>query len=77
MGSIRPTSNSILIGKNLRRLREDHGMSHEVAAKRIGVSTRQVRRWEYGEQNIRSKWIPPICSVYHCDPNAVFMWTYK
>jgi transcriptional regulator with XRE-family HTH domain len=47
-------------GNPLREFREQHGMSQVELARKIGVSSVTVSRWETGQRRIDPKFLPKI-----------------
>ena len=60
------------LGKKLRKLREEHGLSQEKFANDISVSRQIVSRWENGEviPNVGS--VKKICDYYKIDSTLLF-----
>ncbi len=52
--------------KGLRALRKSKDLSQEELAELLGVSSRQVCRWETGTSKPRLDLIPEICGVLGC-----------
>lgn len=53
-----------MVGMNIKILRTELGMTHDVFAKRIGVSARTLRRWESGERDPGIKYLKRIVDQY-------------
>ena len=51
------------LAKNIRRHREDAGLSQEAAARLIGVSLGTWGKWERAEVDIPSSWLPIIATA--------------
>lgn len=52
--------------KGLRVLRDAEGLSQADLAEMVGVSPRQVGRWETGESEPLASLIPKICRALGC-----------
>lgn len=58
--------------KGLKALRTAEKLSQEELAERLGVSSRQVSRWETGESDTLASLIPKICEVLGCSLNQLW-----
>ena len=52
--------------KGLKALRDAEGLSQAELAELVGVSSRQVGRWETGESEPLASLIPKICRALGC-----------
>lgn len=52
--------------KGLKALRDAKGLSQAELAELVGVSSRQVSRWETGESDPLASLIPKICRALGC-----------
>jgi transcriptional regulator with XRE-family HTH domain len=55
--------------KNMRAERARSNLTAEEVAKRIGVSTQQVYRWESGRQEPASSKLLALSRLYRCSPD--------
>lgn len=56
------------IGRNIRRCREERGISIEALGMRIGMSDSNVWRWEVGAAYPRMDHIFALAKALNCDP---------
>ncbi|GAB3111910.1 helix-turn-helix transcriptional regulator [Streptomyces calidiresistens] len=63
-GTINPTVRRRRLGQELRRLREDRGMTAEEVADRLLVSQSKISRLENGRRSISPRDVRDLCGVY-------------
>ncbi|MQS08624.1 helix-turn-helix domain-containing protein [Streptomyces alkaliphilus] len=63
-GTINPTVRRRRLGQELRRLREDRGMTAEEVAERLLVSQSKISRLENGRRSISPRDVRDLCGVY-------------
>ena len=52
-------------GDRLKEIRRDHGDTQEMLARKLGVSTPTVSKWEQGESDPNVKTLIRICRLYN------------
>jgi len=60
------------IGDNLRRVREKQKISQQEVADFLGVDRKTYERWEFGEADIKSSYIPKIAEFLHIEISDLF-----
>lgn len=55
-------------GKNLRKIRQEKGLTQEALANAINVCHQSVSKWETGEAMPQVKWIYRIADVLKVNP---------
>ncbi|MDH6112412.1 transcriptional regulator with XRE-family HTH domain [Kitasatospora sp. MAP12-15] len=65
--SINPTVRRRRLGAELRRLREQKGMTAEEVAQRLMVSQSKISRLENGRRSISPRDVRDLCDVYNVD----------
>jgi transcriptional regulator with XRE-family HTH domain len=63
-GNVNPTVRRRRLGQELRKLREDSGMTAEQVADRLLVSQSKISRLENGRRSISQRDVRDLCSVY-------------
>lgn len=63
-GNVNPTVRRRRLGQELRRLREDRGMTAEEVAARLLVSQSKISRLENGRRSISPRDVRDLCAVY-------------
>jgi transcriptional regulator with XRE-family HTH domain len=63
-GNVNPTVRRRRLGQELRRLREDRGMTAEEVADRLLVSQSKISRLENGRRSISPRDVRDLCGVY-------------
>jgi transcriptional regulator with XRE-family HTH domain len=66
-GIVNPTVRRRRLGQELRRLREDRGMTAEEVADRLLVSQSKISRLENGRRSISPRDVRDLCGVYEVD----------
>ncbi|MDB1087122.1 helix-turn-helix transcriptional regulator [Streptomyces sp. ACA25] len=66
-GNVNPTVRRRRLGQELRRLREDRGMTAEEVADRLLVSQSKISRLENGRRSISPRDVRDLCEVYDVD----------
>ena len=61
-----------IFGENLRRIREEKGMTQRQLAKQLMVCHQSVCKWETGVVSPQVKWIYPIAEALKIDPKDLF-----
>lgn len=56
------------VGRRLRLIRLQRGLTQEEAARRLGISYQQIQKWEAGHNRLHVGWVGSICQVYGCSP---------
>ncbi|MFE5209939.1 helix-turn-helix domain-containing protein [Streptomyces sp. NPDC056600] len=65
--SVNPTVRRRRLGQELRRLREQKGMTAEEVAERLLVSQSKISRLENGRRSISQRDVRDLCGVYEVD----------
>jgi transcriptional regulator with XRE-family HTH domain len=60
-----------MIGDNIRKLREEKGMSQLELAKKLFVSDRTVSSWEVNRTEPKMGMIEQICVALHCQKSDI------
>lgn len=55
------------IGGKLREIRLNKGMTLEVAAEKIGLTTKAIQFYETGQRQIKYPTIAKLCKIYDYD----------
>ncbi|WP_130800081.1 helix-turn-helix domain-containing protein [Streptomyces otsuchiensis] len=63
-GNVNPTVRRRRLGQELRKLREDRGMTAEEVADRLLVSQSKISRLENGRRSISQRDVRDLCGVY-------------
>ena len=58
----------------IRKRREDMGMTQSELAKKIGKSFRTVQSWERDESYPNAEMVWALCEVFGCTPNDLLGW---
>ncbi|WP_344261096.1 helix-turn-helix transcriptional regulator [Streptomyces sodiiphilus] len=66
-GNVNPTVRRRRLGQELRRLREDRGMTAEEVADRLLVSQSKISRLENGRRSISQRDVRDLCRVYEVE----------
>ena len=61
-------------GQNVRQYRKVAGLTQEELAKKVGISTMSIRRYENGERIASRKIIETIAAALGCDPYSLYSW---
>ncbi|ARF55802.1 helix-turn-helix domain-containing protein [Streptomyces gilvosporeus] len=69
--NINPTVRRRRLGQELRRLREDKGMTAEQVAERLLVSQSKISRLENGRRSISQRDVRDLCSVYEVEDHRI------
>lgn len=56
----------VVVGLNLRRLREQHGMSQAALAERSDMSASQISRLEQGQRTLDLWQAIKFTNIFHC-----------
>ena len=59
-----PTLSRLVLGKALRRLREESGVSREAACKTIRASESKISRLELGRTGFKPRDVADLCALY-------------
>ncbi|MDT0347031.1 helix-turn-helix domain-containing protein [Streptomyces litchfieldiae] len=70
-GNVNPTVRRRRLGQELRRLREDRGMTAEEVAERLLVSQSKISRLENGRRSISPRDVRDLCGVYEVDDSKL------
>lgn len=60
-----------MIGDNIRRLREEKGMSQSELAKKLFISDKTVSSWEVNRTEPRMGMIEALCVALHCQKTDI------
>jgi transcriptional regulator with XRE-family HTH domain len=69
--NINPTVRRRRLGQELRRLREDKGMTAEQVAERLLVSQSKISRLENGRRSISQRDVRDLCGVYEVEDQRI------
>ncbi|GAA3627242.1 helix-turn-helix transcriptional regulator [Streptomyces chitinivorans] len=69
--SVNPTVRRRRLGQELRRLREQRGMTAEEVADRLLVSQSKISRLENGRRSISQRDVRDLCGVYEVDDQRI------
>ncbi|WP_284117346.1 helix-turn-helix domain-containing protein [Streptomyces fragilis] len=69
--SVNPTVRRRRLGQELRRLREQKGMTAEEVAERLLVSQSKISRLENGRRSISQRDVRDLCGVYEVDDQRI------
>lgn len=61
-----------MIGENIKRLREEKGLTQAQLAEMLPCSQVLIVLWERGDRNVTSTYIPHLCRALDCDPNELY-----
>lgn len=62
---------------NIRKRKDELGLSYTQLAYKMNLSARTVQDWAYGKNYPRTADIPRLCEVLECSPNYLFGWEEK
>lgn len=65
----------VQVGSNIRRLREDRGISQKQLAAGAGISFQQVQKYESGANRISASRIVQVCEFFRVQVTALFAGT--
>ncbi|MFC9815080.1 helix-turn-helix domain-containing protein, partial [Streptomyces virginiae] len=65
--NVNPTVRRRRLGMELRKLREDKGMTAEQVAERLLVSQSKISRLESGRRSISQRDVRDLCDVYEVE----------
>ncbi|MFD5881338.1 helix-turn-helix domain-containing protein, partial [Streptomyces yangpuensis] len=65
--NVNPTVRRRRLGMELRKLREDKGMTAEQVAERLLVSQSKISRLENGRRSISQRDVRDLCDVYEVE----------
>lgn len=86
-GTVEHRSLRGVIGANMKRARNDAGLTLEVMADRLSnsqfapvryvdgsrsLSAATYKQWELGRNPVHLDWVPALCDVLDCDPGFLF-----
>ena len=60
-----------MIGDNIRRLREEMGMSQADLAKKLSISDKTVSSWEVNRTEPKLEMIEALCVALHCQKTDI------
>jgi len=66
----------VLIGRNLKRIRENHNISHAQLAGMIGTTPQRLSAYETGRDGMGKDYMERICRALQVEPSE-FYWTDK
>jgi transcriptional regulator with XRE-family HTH domain len=69
--NVNPTVRRRRLGQELRRLREDKGMTAEEVAERLLVSQSKISRLENGRRSISQRDVRDLCGVYEVEDHRI------
>ncbi|MEW2548930.1 helix-turn-helix transcriptional regulator [Streptomyces sp. NPDC047002] len=69
--NVNPTVRRRRLGQELRRLREQRGMTAEEVAERLLVSQSKISRLENGRRSISQRDVRDLCGVYEVDDRRI------
>ncbi|AIA04185.1 MULTISPECIES: helix-turn-helix domain-containing protein [Streptomyces] len=69
--NVNPTVRRRRLGQELRRLREDKGLTAEQVAERLLVSQSKISRLENGRRSISQRDVRDLCGVYEVDDRRI------
>lgn len=61
-----------LLGKNVRQLRKQQGLSQEQLAEKVGCSTKHIASIESGQSFVTCETLGILCSVLNTSPSFLF-----
>ncbi|MDT0309052.1 helix-turn-helix transcriptional regulator [Streptomyces sp. DSM 44917] len=70
-GNVNPTVRRRRLGQELRRLREEQGMTAEEVAERLLVSQSKISRLENGRRSISPRDVRDLCAVYQVEDHRL------
>ncbi|WP_059007311.1 helix-turn-helix domain-containing protein [Streptomyces specialis] len=70
-GNVNPTVRRRRLGQELRRLREERGMTAEEVADRLLVSQSKISRLENGRRSISPRDVRDLCGVYEVEDSRL------
>ena len=60
------------IGRRIRELREERGLSQDELARRLGVHPQSLWRYEHGERNLSASKIKEVATALNVEPGELF-----
>lgn len=62
----------VIVGRNVKELRNHFAITQMTLAAHIGVSFQQVQKYEKGTNRISASTLYHICLLLNCTPNYLF-----
>jgi DNA-binding transcriptional regulator YiaG len=66
------TEVDVFVGKQLKALRKNAGMSQTNLAEQVGVTFQQIQKYERGTNRIGASRLWAFCQVFSVNPNQFF-----
>lgn len=63
---------SVIIGRNLRRIRTDRGMTPRQVDRAVGASRGTTNRWENGRTSPTGYFVLQLARVLHCTTDELY-----
>ena len=60
-----------IFGENLKRIREEKGISQDELARRIHICRESVSKWETGKASPQLKWVYEIAVALNVNPTEL------
>jgi len=60
------------VGQNIRRFREEAGLTQEALAEKLGFSTSHIANIEGGKTGISDEILASICNLFHKKPAEIY-----
>lgn len=70
-----PNQTDVIVGNNIRRIRNAKGMTQEKLAAALGVTFQQVQKYEKGTNRVSSSKTDMICAALGCSLFDIFAGT--
>jgi len=61
-----------ITGRNLRRMREESGLTQEQLAHMIGAQKQNISAMEHGRRGLSGSTLTRLCEVFACAPSEFF-----
>jgi len=61
-----------ITGRNLRRMREESGLTQEQLAAQLGAQKQNISAIENGRRGLSSAMITHLCEIFACSPSEFF-----
>ena len=60
-----------MISDNIKRLRENMGLSQAALARKLGVTRASVNAWEMGLSTPTTQYIVALCKLFHVSADSI------
>ena len=60
------------VGQNIRRFREEAGLTQETLAEKLGFSTSHIANIEGGKTGISDEILASLCNLFHKKPSEIY-----